>query len=152
MPENILACYFKNKRVLRFLKLIQQLRIMPPRAKARVATITAASKAAIRASHESGHAAQKFATSEAQYLDVGGSRLTLVAPDGRTTLFGAFYYKEVLEIPPPELYPYNAQLIDKWVVGFSGKKSSFDAEVQTVNGNPRKEENNSSYLSETSML
>ena len=126
---------------------------MPPRAKARATTISAASKAAIRASHESGHAPNKFATSEGQYLDVECSKLTLVLPDARTTLFGAYYYRGVLEMDPPELYQYGAQLInDKWITGFSAKKILVRRRGAMVSGSQQNEENNSSNTLAMNML
>ncbi len=49
--------------------------------------------------------------------------MTLLLPSGEATLAGVFYYKTLLGLDPPLLYPYEGELIqDKWVVGFNGKK------------------------------
>ena len=97
---------------------------MPPRARAaRVATISAATKASIKAAHEAGRASEKYAASESRYIAVNGNKLTLLLPDGRLTLYGAYFYRELLQLEPPKLYSYEAELIqDQWVTGFSGKK------------------------------
>jgi len=92
--------------------------------RAKVATISDATKAQIRAAHEAGRASEKYNTSESRYITVeGNSKLTLILPDGRTTLYGAFYYRELLKTEPIELYAMETPLInDKWVMGYSGKK------------------------------
>ena len=112
---------------------------MPPRARAaRVATIAAETKAKIKEAHEAGRASEKYASSESRDIAVDGNKLTLLLPDGRLTLYGAYFYRELLQLEPPKLYSYEAELIqDKWVTGFSGKKSLLGAEVPTVNGSPR---------------
>ena len=92
--------------------------------RARVATISDATKAQIRAASEAGRASEKYNTSESRYITVeGNSKLTLILPDGRTTLYGAFYYRDVLNTEPTRLFAYETPLLnDKWVLGYSGQK------------------------------
>ena len=97
---------------------------MPPRARAaRVATISAATKASIKAAHEAGRASEKYASSESRYISVDGNKLTLILPDGRLTLYGSYYYRDLLQLDPPKLFSFETPLIqDKWVMAYSGRK------------------------------
>jgi len=114
--------------------------------RAKVATISDATKAQIRAAHEAGRASEKYNTSESRYITVeGNSRLTLILPDGRTTLYGAYYYRELLNTEPIELYAMETPLInDKWVMGYSGKKFWCAVAEQTDSGIPQRRASNTS--------
>ncbi len=87
-------------------------------------TISAATKALIQAAHDGGQASESYKASQSRYIELpGNKKLTLLLPSGEATPAGAFYYKTVLKLDPPQLYAYENELIqDKWVQGFNGKK------------------------------
>ena len=83
-----------------------------------------------------GRSSESAKKSESRYIvTAGNKRQTLLLADGRATVAGKYYYRELLKLPIPTLYAYEAPLIaNKWVTGFSGRKSSSNEEIPTVIG------------------
>jgi hypothetical protein len=92
---------------------------MPAR---RRAVLSAATQGLIRTAVTEGRVAESR-QSQGRFIVVAGNRaLTLLNPDGRATAAGRYYYRDILQLPLPQLYAYESELIqDKWAVGFDGK-------------------------------
>jgi len=127
---------------------------MPPRAKAvRVATLSAATKTHIDDATIAGRASEVYASSQSRYITFAGNRkLTLIQPDGKATLAGVYYYQTLLGLEVPKLYSYETPLIqDKWVQGYSWKKSSSGAEELMASWSPRRLASSISNMHETNI-
>ena len=85
-------------------------------------TQKAAMEAQIREAIAAGTQPQRYKTSIAQFIRVGGKNVRLIGADSRTTAEGRYYYGQI-GISPPLSYRYDQPLInDKWVVGFDGTR------------------------------
>jgi hypothetical protein len=92
-----------------------QFEIMLPKRAPRVrAALSATTKQQIRNAHAANVPSQAQKTTEGRFILLAGNKkLTLLYPDGIATAAGRFYYEELLKLPIPELYPYEAVLEDE---------------------------------------